>query len=93
MSLPPLSALYLPSFYQSPELVARLEKLQARQDQLRYRAMVKNVDKEVSFPRNYHDLKYTLAPINYLCSLVENSENVPHCGKCHHSYTSIHMIF
>ncbi|CAB3987256.1 Hypothetical predicted protein [Paramuricea clavata] len=33
----------------SPELVARLEKLQAKQDQLRYRAMVKNIDKELLY--------------------------------------------
>ena len=33
----------------SPELVARLEKLHAKQDQLRYRAMVKNVDKELLY--------------------------------------------
>ena len=33
----------------SPELVARLEKLQAKQDQLRYRTMVKNVDKELLY--------------------------------------------
>lgn len=30
----------------SPELVARLQKLQAKQDELRYRSMVKDIDRE-----------------------------------------------
>ena len=34
--------------FQSPELVARLQKLQAKQDELRYRSMVKDIDREVT---------------------------------------------
>ncbi|XP_028394138.1 transmembrane protein 199-like isoform X2 [Dendronephthya gigantea] len=44
------SGLYIEPIHEakkSPELVARLEKLQAKQNELRYRAMVKNVDKEL----------------------------------------------
>ena len=39
---------FLLSFLQSPELVARLERLQAEQEQREYQKMVRNVDSNVS---------------------------------------------